>query len=258
MGVGKSAPSLVTCLQERGKEEELVVKFAGGCEAGNGSLIREAVAAMMAADLDLPVPEPFLVMVEEKFVTEIPEWNDRYRQAKRNAGASIGWNFGSKKLPPGFTTILKGRRIPPVLKPTAAEILAFDVFIANFDRTVANPNCLSNGTEFAIFDHELAFHTKSILFWKPPWEKDAISFPKGQPDNIRHVFMEELRGSEPDLERLAGAFDVLTDARLSEYQKALPPEWIGDGSDIGGILEYVGSLRRNIDLAISNLKKALQ
>ena len=61
MGVGKTAPSLVTCVSADGSEVELVVKFAGGCEAGIGSLLREAVAALMAADLDLPVPEPFLV-----------------------------------------------------------------------------------------------------------------------------------------------------------------------------------------------------
>ena len=46
----------------------------------------------------------------------------------------------------------------------AAEILAFDTFIANPDRTVENPNCQSNGREFAIFDHELAFRMEGILF----------------------------------------------------------------------------------------------
>ena len=32
MGVGKTAPSLITCAQDDGKQVELVVKFAGGCE----------------------------------------------------------------------------------------------------------------------------------------------------------------------------------------------------------------------------------
>lgn len=105
MGVGKTAPSLVTCAQKDGDDVELIVKFAGGCEAGIGSLLREAVGALMAADLDLPVPEPFLVKVEADFVATIPEADDRYRQAKRNAEASLGWNFGSKKLPPGFSTM---------------------------------------------------------------------------------------------------------------------------------------------------------
>jgi hypothetical protein len=258
MGVGKTAPSLVTCAQKGGDDVELIVKFAGGCEAGIGSLLREAVGALMAADLDLPVPEPFLVKVEADFVATIPGADDRYRQAKRNAEASIGWNFGSKKLPPGFSTILKGRTIPQALMPMAAEILAFDTFIANIDRTVANPNCQSNGREFGIFDHELAFRTDGVLFWKAPWEKGGINFPKGQPDTMRHVFVDELRGSEPDFRRLGGAFDVLTEARLNEYQSALPEEWIGDGGDIGRILEYVRTLKENIDAAIGHLSEALR
>lgn len=224
MGVGKTAPSLLTCVQADGKPVELVVKFAGGCEAGFGALVREAVAALMAADLDLPVPEPFLVQVAADFVATIPEADDRYRLAKQHATGSAGWNFGSQKLPPGFSTIPKNRPISQALLPTAAEILAFDTFIANPDRTVENPNCQSNGREFGIFDHELAFRTAGVLFWKAPWEKGGISFPQGQPDRLRHVFLDELRGSEPDFRRFAGAFAVLTETRLIEYRAALPDE----------------------------------
>ena len=97
MGVGKTAPSLVTCVSADGSEVELVVKFAGGCEAGIGSLLREAVAALMAADLDLPVPEPFLVKVEADFVATIPESNERYRLAKRNAAASSAAGISGQK-----------------------------------------------------------------------------------------------------------------------------------------------------------------
>ena len=258
MGVGKTAPSLGTCEQADGKQVELVIKLVGGCEAATGSLVREAIAALMAADLDLPVPEPYLVKVEADFIATIPEVDDRYRQAKRNAVASVGWNFGSKKLPPGFFTIAKDRPIPQALMPMAAEILAFDTFIANPDRTAENPNCQTNGREFGIFDHELAFRTEGVLFWKAPWERGGISFPKGQPDRLRHVFVDEVRGSEPDFRRLAGAFDVLTEARLNEYQAALPDEWVGDGGDLGRILEYVRALKQNIDFAITNLSNALR
>lgn len=258
MGVGKTAPSLVTCAQDDGKQVELVVKFAGGCEAGIGSLLREAVAALIAADLDLPVPEPFLVKVEPDFVATIPETDERYRLARKNAVASVGWNFGSKKLPPGFATIPKERPISQAMMPMAAEILAFDTFIANPDRTVENPNCQSNGREFGIFDHELAFRTEGVLFWKPPWENGGISFPKGQPDHLRHVFLDELRGSEPDFRRFAGAFDVLTEDRLNEYLDALPKEWVGNGGDLGRILDYVRALKENMDPVINHLNEALR
>jgi hypothetical protein len=258
MGVGKTAPALVTCVQADGSDVELVVKFAGGCEGGTGALLREAVAALVAADLDLPVPEPFVVNLGPEFVATIPVTDDRCRLAKQHAAASLGWNYGSKKLPAGFLTILKGQPIPLALMPAAAEILAFDTFIANPDRTVQNPNCQSNGREFAIFDHELAFRTEGVLFWRPPWERGGVTFPKGQPDNLRHVFLDQVRGSKQDLRRLGGAFDLLTDARLNEYHSALPAEWLGDGSDFGRILEYIQALKQNVSSAIGNLSEALR
>ena len=104
-----------------------------------------------------------------------------------------------KKLPPGFYTLPTERPLPRALRPVAAEILAFDAFIANPDRTVANPNCLFNGRELAIFDHDLAFLMEGIIGWKPPWEPGAIPFPKGLPPRSRHVFLEELRGQPLDL-----------------------------------------------------------
>jgi hypothetical protein len=87
-----------------------------------------------------------------------------------------------------------------------------------------SPNCLSNGREFAIFDHELAFFMDGILGWKPPWEPCAIQFPKGLPSAVRHVFLEELRGQPTDLRRLAGAFEAVSRSRLNEYRAALPAD----------------------------------
>jgi hypothetical protein len=91
-------------MQADGSDVELVVKFAGGCEGRTGALLREAVAALMAADLDLPVPEPFLVNLGPEFVATVPDTDDRYRLTKQHAAGSLGWNYGSKNLPAGFST----------------------------------------------------------------------------------------------------------------------------------------------------------
>ena len=58
MSVGKTGPCLVGRITEDGKQAEVVVKFAAGCEMKHRSLIAEALASLLAADLDLPVPEP--------------------------------------------------------------------------------------------------------------------------------------------------------------------------------------------------------
>lgn len=253
MSVGRTGPCLLGCELEDGSEVEVVVKFSAGCEMKERSLMAEAVTAMLAADLDLPVPEPFAVKMERDLAATIPD-----PAAKTRSLASVGWNFGSRMLPAGFATIPKERSIPRGLIETAMEILAFDTFIANPDRTVANPNCLSNGREFAIFDHELAFFMDGILGWKAPWESCAIQFPKGQPSAARHVFLEELRGQPTDLRRLAGAFEAVSRSRLNEYRAALPADWIGDGSRVDRVLDYIDALRANIDKAIRLFDEALR
>jgi hypothetical protein len=123
---------------------------------------------------------------------------------------------------------------------------------------VANPNCLSNGRELAIFDHELAFFMDGILGWRPPWEAVGIQFPKGQPPEVRHVFLEELRGQATDLRRLVGAFEAVSRSRLNEYRAALPAEWIGDGSRVDGVLDYIDALQANIEKAIQQFDEALR
>lgn len=250
---GKTRPCLLGCLRDDGTEVLLVAKFAIGCEMKLRSLVTEALAALLAADLDLPVPEPFLVKFELDFVETIPD-----AEIKARAQASLGWNFGSKKLPPGFVLYPKDKPLPRSLISTAAEIFAFDTFIANPDRNAANPNLLFNGRELAIIDHELAFFTDGIVGWKAPWEKDALRLPKSFPPQFRHVFRDELRGKALDFSRFKGAFENITAARLNEYRQALPPEWIDDGLAADRILDYIMNLKQNLDVAISRLIEVLR
>lgn len=243
---GRTRPCLVGCETEDGQEIEVVVKLAAGCDLGVRSLMAEAVAAMLAADLDLPVPEPFLVMLETDFANLIAN-----PDAKRLATQSIGWNFGSKKLPPGYVTYPAGKSLPLSLIPTATEILAFDVFIGNPDRRTDNPNLLLRGEEMAIYDHELAFFTEGVIGWKPPWHPGGIAVQ-------RHVLLAVLKGKKLDLARLTGAFQSLTDARLTEYRQALPATWVGDGVAVDKTFAYLRDLRDNIQEAVMQLIGALQ
>jgi hypothetical protein len=206
---------------------------------------------MLAADLDLPVPEPFLLTVEADFVQAIPD-----ATAKAQALKSPHVAFGSKKLPPGFATYPVEKPLPRVLVGAAAEIFAFDHLIANPDRTVANPNLLFNGKAFGIYDHELAFITEGVLGWRPPWEPGAAHFPPGDPKSV-HVFQEELRGQTLDLNRLSGAFEAIADERIAEYRQALPPEWLVDAAGVDRIIEYIRALKENLPTAINQLQGAL-
>lgn len=63
MGNGRTKLCLITCegATPTAEDVQLVVKFSAGCMEREKNLAIEAIAAMLAADLTLPVPEPFLV-----------------------------------------------------------------------------------------------------------------------------------------------------------------------------------------------------
>lgn len=60
---GRNKPLLLAGNLE-GESVELVAKFEHRCERRVNALIAEALAAMFAADLDLPVPDPFVVRLD--------------------------------------------------------------------------------------------------------------------------------------------------------------------------------------------------
>lgn len=253
MGSGKTWPGLLSCLRSGSEEDEVevIAKFSGGCERQVGGLVVEAIAAMLAADLDLPIPEPVLVEFDSEFIGLIrlcdPALADRVER-------SVPLAFGSTKLPPGFAVLPRGKSVPQSLRAAAAEIFAFDALIQNPDRRPENPNCLLDGRIFAIFDHELAFVTHGIIGWRPPWEAGGLDMIKGA---NRHVFFADLQGKSFDFNRLMGAWQAVSDARLHEYRQALPPAW-GGGSEVADqILGYVAQVRENIEPALAEVRRVL-
>ena len=179
-------------------------------------------------------------------------------KATRLRGAGAPWDafpFGSNKLPPGFALLPRDKAIPQTLRAQAAEIFAFDALIQNPDRRPENPNCLLDGRSFAIFDHERAFITRGIIGWRPPWHLGALDGMKGP---NRHVFHAGLQGTTPDFNRLMGAWQAISDARLREYRLALPLAW----SDAGGVAEetlgYIASVRDNIEPALAEVVRVMK
>jgi hypothetical protein len=133
-------------------DREYVAKFSAS-ECGVSGLVREALSAMLAADVGLPVPEPVLVKLEQGFTEALPNVE---HAAKSLIERSIAPAFGSTLLPTAFFTVLAGLRIEQRLIDQAAEIFAFDALMLNPDRRAANANCKFNGNTFAIYDHDLA------------------------------------------------------------------------------------------------------
>src|SRR5690349_5048528 len=82
MTSGKTKPCLMACDCDDGSEVEVVVKLSGGCERGVGGLVTEAIVAMFAADLELPVPQPYVVRVDAALIQLIQDAEIRDLAAK--------------------------------------------------------------------------------------------------------------------------------------------------------------------------------
>ena len=96
MGSGRTKPCLIECENDDGSKVELVVKYSKGLIEREKNLAIEAVVAMLAADLDLPIPEPFIVEISSEFIDIID--NEDIKNALRQ---SCHLAFGSR-LQTGF------------------------------------------------------------------------------------------------------------------------------------------------------------
>jgi hypothetical protein len=230
-----------------------VTKFTSPQLAVEG-LVREAFCAMLAADLGLPVPSCFCVVLHADFVDAV---SSAHPAEGIVLAAAVPVGFGSARLPSGFTAWMPGRSIPKTMVQTAAEIYAFDLLIQNPDRRPDNPNLQAKGERFAIFDHELALVTEGVLLWRPPWEAgalDALGAPQG------HILRPELRGTAPDFARLVGAWEAISDDRLAAYRAALPPDWTPSPESAhtaDAAIEFLRNLRDNLRPAMQEITRTL-
>ena len=160
---------MLVCLDAAGVEVELFAKLSARCEQGVVHLTREAIGACLAADLGLPVPQPFLVEMPPAWVAAVSDADVRNAMI-----ASVPIAFGSRLVGPQFGTWHSGFMLRPQMADTALGIFVFDAIIQNDDRREGNANCLVLGEHLRIIDHELAFAHAQMLFWQPPWQLGGL------------------------------------------------------------------------------------
>jgi len=250
MGNGKTKPLLLECERADGKTVEVVVKCSAGPTEGVKNLAIEAIAAMLAADLGLPVPEPLLVVVDKRLLATCTERDD----IRATWLKSLDLAFGTVRVPEGFAVWTRGAVVPDALCMEAAEVFAFDAIIVNSDRRPQNPNCLSSGSELAIFDHELSFTQQGILFWKAPWLEGGFKDYSGE----NHIFAKpHLKTTPTQMDRFVSAWEQLPDARFDEYRNALPQEWKVDSQFLDFVMSYLRDAKGNIRTIVVNAMGAL-
>jgi hypothetical protein len=145
---GGSLPGLM----EADDDGTYVVKYRG---AGQGpkALVAELLAGEIGRVLDLPVPEAVLLDLDPAFARL--EMDPEIQELLR---ASEGLNYGLDFLPGSITY---DPLVPPdPVAELAADVVWFDAFVTNVDRTARNANMLSWHHGTWLIDHgaSLYFH----------------------------------------------------------------------------------------------------
>ena len=246
---GRTRPVMLVCTDADGEEVEVYAKLSARCEQAAVHLAREAIAACLAGDLGLPVPESFLVELPPAWVAAVPDAELRAAMA-----ASQPVAFGSRLAGPQFGTWHSGINLRAEMLETALGILVFDAIIQNDDRRAGNSNCLVLGEHLRIIDHELAFAHRLMLGWQPPWQLGGL---QRLVNPGAHIFRDKLRGAALNFAPIRAAWAGLSDGRVEGYASALPAEWAEAAADAAAAIRLIKDARDHIDGCLNEVRRVL-
>jgi hypothetical protein len=222
---GYSRPARVTCARHDGTKVDVYVKFVGGVRNREFGLGAELLSSLLARELGLAAPTPFVVNLSAEFLAGVPS------PARDLVKRSLGLNFASESAPPGFSVVPPEPRVPLTLRPAAAEIFAFDVIIQNYDRKSDNPNLLWDRTKILMIDHEGAMG--------PIRERSSPSLNSLELDRFYdHVFYSAVSPKDAEYSRLTDALGRLSASRIDALLGEVPVTW-QIGEDLAKVREHL-------------------
>ncbi len=192
-----------------------VVKFHG---AGQGpkALVAELIAAGIGRVLGLPVPETVLVELDPALGMAEPD-PEIQELLERSAGLNVGLDYLPGSLPLG-APVGSG-----VSQELAADVVWFDAFLTNVDRTPRNPNLLLWHRQLWLIDHGAALYTQHG--WSDDYDAIATS-AWARFAVIRDHVLLPIAGSIRDADaRLAPR---LNRDQIQEVVDAIPDEFLQD------------------------------
>lgn len=257
---GRSRPLLIEVELDDGSYVDVVVKLA--CDDGTlgpARLIRECAAAALAERLGLPVPERFVVEICSTFIQSLAlvstELADRLTKHISLAGVDA---FGSTYLH-GFGVVAPKTRLPEGMLQCAAEIFAFDALSLNRDRcvpSVGNPNCLTDGRQMMMIDHEQALDAQFLMENRSnaPWVPGALNEMRSM---LEHIFLHALEGKPINLDRLQAAWEAVDDDALSALLTGVSTAWDVSGDQRASIRSYLNELSQHLPEAFGEVRRVL-
>ena len=219
---GGSLPAIV----EADDDGLYVLKFRG---AGQGprALIAELVAGELARLLGLPVPELVFVELDAELARTEPD-----PEIQELIRASAGVNIGLDYLPGSVSFDPVADRPDAAL---ASDIVWFDAFTSNVDRTARNTNLLMWHRRVWLIDHGacLYFHHGT------PW----ASFVGRADDPFTRIADHVLLARASELPHAdARLASKLTASAITAVAGLIPDEWLSEDDAVGQRAAYVAYL----------------
>lgn len=203
---GGSLPAIV----ETDDEGLYVLKFRG---AGQGpkALIAELVCGQIAQVLGLPMPEIAFVELDPDLARTEPD-----PEIQELIRASAGLNFAIDYLPGAVMFD------PVAAQPGAAlasEIVWFDAYVSNVDRTANNTNMLLWHHELRLIDHGAA------LYFHHAWD-DYMARSRAPFARIKDHVLLPFAGELADADARMSA--RLTPEKIRAIVGTIPEAWLAD------------------------------
>lgn len=244
---GANKPLLIRGIdQKRQQADDFVLKYCNDERMNETTCRRELLAAWMAAEMDIQVPEPVLIHVESSFVLTVPAEMQAVLHSK-----ALGLNIGSRYIP-GNTTFQPNPIFPPELNQTAARIFAFDLILQNADRRNEKPNSFLADGKIYVYDHELSFGFLSMLPMfanRTPWVLNETDVSAAK----QHLFYPTLCQNRSI--NWEAALSTLSNLSPHFWQRAMaliPAEW-ENVSEMTRIQDQIESVKQHSEIFISEI-----
>jgi HipA-like protein len=212
---GGSLPGLV----EADDDGLYVVKFRG---AGQGprALVAEWLAGELARAVGLPVPDIVAIEVDPALGDAEPD-EEIHDLVRASGGTNLGMDF----LPGALAFNPAAATVRALIDPEfAADLVWFDAFVTNPDRTAQNPNLLVWHGRPWLIDHGAALYVHHS--WRDPDEHARRPFERIA-DHVLLPYAGPIGAAD---QRHAG---TIGEALVSGLVDALPELWLPDEPTIG-------------------------
>lgn len=202
---GGSLPAVI----EADDGELYVMKFHSAGQ-GHKALIAEIIAGELARALGLLIPEQVLIHLDKKLGPSEPD-----AEIQDLLNASIGLNLGMRFLPNAlpFNELIDPKPTPKL----ASEIVWFDAFVTNVDRTPRNVNMLLHENQLWLIDHgaSLYFHHD----WQNYLDRSLSKFPLIK-DHVMLKFATQLREADSVFKK------CMNQSLFENILTLVPNEWL--------------------------------